>query len=224
MTVKRSYRYETDRGLTNRLEALADGVFAIVMTLLVLELGVPTVSDATSSGVAEALGEMWPEFLIYLLSFMVLGAFWLMHKLIFDSIVTADTPLMWLNVMFLMVTALLPFSTALVGEYRALALVAFIYGLNLALAFGAATAIFAYATGGGRLTAEGFDAVLVRGATRMGVIYTLLMGGAAAVGFASAIAAYVVYGVVVALFIGFTMVGRWESVTTWVRSKDVEGV
>jgi uncharacterized membrane protein len=222
MVVKRRYRYQGGSDVpTTRLEALADGVFAIVMTLLVFGLGVPVVADATNGEVAEALREMWPEFLIYALSFMVLGAFWLMHKMMFDSIVASDPPLVWLNVLFLMITALLPFSTALVGEYRALGLVAFIYGLNLTLAFASATAIHAYATGGNRLTPDDVDAVFMRGATRMGIIYTLVMGAGAALAFVSALASYLVIATVVALFIAFTMVGRWEGVMAWVRSADI---
>ena len=101
MTLRRGWRFEGEgESPTNRLEALADGVFAIVMTLLVLELGVPVVAEATNAEIGEALAEMWPEFLIYALSFLVLGAFWLMHKMMFESIVMSDPPLTWLNVVF----------------------------------------------------------------------------------------------------------------------------
>jgi uncharacterized membrane protein len=216
MTLRRSWRYRGEgRAPINRLEALADGVFAIVMTLLVLELGIPVVTDATSGSVAEALREMWPEFFIYVLSFLVLGAFWLMHKMMFDAFVASDPPLVWLNIMFLMVTALLPFTTALVGEYRALTIVAVAYGLNLVLAFASAWAIWAYATRGVRLTEEDIEPVLVRGGNRMGLVYVLVMTATTALAFVSPVVAYVAFAVVVALFMAFTMVGRWESVMVW---------
>jgi len=68
---------------TQRLVALADGVFAIAMTLLVLELSVPVVSEE-GEGLGERLSEMWPEFLMYALGFLVLGVYWLIHHMIFD--------------------------------------------------------------------------------------------------------------------------------------------
>ena len=190
-----------NRSPTARLETLADGVFAIVMTLLVLELAVPVVTEGTSAEVAEALREMWPDFLIYALSFLVLGVFWLMHKMIFDSLVRSDPPLMWLNIVFLMVTALVPFSTALVGEYRAVPIGAVVYGLNMLLAFGIAWGIWAYATGPGKLAAEDLNPVLVTGGNRMGLVYLLVMAGCVTVAFFSASAAFVAYAVFVGTFI-----------------------
>ena len=79
-----------------RLIALADGVFAIVMTLLVFELSVPLATD--SEGLTKELAEMWPEFSVYVLSFMVLGVFWLVHHLVFDTVERYDTTLIWLNI------------------------------------------------------------------------------------------------------------------------------
>jgi uncharacterized membrane protein len=205
---------------TNRLEGLADGVFAITMTLLVLELSVPAVADVTNETVTEALREMWPEFLIYALSFLVLGAFWLMHKMIFDAIEASNPQLIWLNVAFLLITALLPFSTALVGEYRALETAAFVYGLNVFLAFAVAWAIWAYATRQGRLAVPDLDPVLVRGANRMGLIYVLVIAAAATVALISATASYLAIALVVATIITATMLGRWETVMVWARESD----
>jgi uncharacterized membrane protein len=222
MTV-RGWRYQgEERAPANRLEALADGVFAIVMTLLVLELGVPVVSESTSGEVWEALREMWPEFLIYVLSFMVLGVFWLIHKMIFDAIVASDPPLTWLNVLFLMVSSLLPFTTALVGEYRAITAVAVVYGLNLMLGFCAAWAIWGYATYRHRLTSEDIEPALVRGGNRMGAVYLIVLGGSTALAFASPVASYAALAVFVALVIGLTMVGRWERVMVLATARDLE--
>jgi uncharacterized membrane protein len=207
---------------TQRLEALTDGVFAIVMTLLVLELGVPVVAEATSETVSEALREMWPEFLIYVLSFLVLGAFWLMHKMMFDAIEGSDPPLVWLNVAFLMVTALLPFSTALVGEYRAMSIVAFVYGLNLLLAFSTAWAIWGYATRNGRLSIDGLDAVLVKGGNRMGLVYVLVMLVIVVVALFTPIASYAAIAFVTGTIVLSTMLGRWEAVMVWARDRDID--
>jgi uncharacterized membrane protein len=223
--LRTSWRYEgEERSPTSRLEALADGVFAIVMTLLVLELGVPVVADRSNSTVTEALGEMWPEFLIYALSFLVLGVFWLIHKMIFDSIEESDPQLIWLNVWFLLVTALLPFTTALVGEYRAMAVAAALYGLNILLAFVSAWSIWAYATFDRRLTAPDLDAMLIKGGNRMGVAYAFVFAVAAALAFVSPQAAYAAIGVLVGTIITFTMLGRWETVMVWAKPDDSQRI
>jgi uncharacterized membrane protein len=135
--------------------------------------------------------------------------------MMFESFVASDPPLVWLNIMFLMVTALLPFTTGLVGEYRALTVVAVAYGLNLVLAFASAWAIWAYATRGTRLTEEDIEPVLVRGGNRMGLVYVLVMSATTALAFISPILAYAAFAMVVALFIAFTMAGQWESVMIW---------
>lgn len=206
-----------------RLETLADGVFAIVMTLLVLELSVPAITDASNAALTRALREMWPEFLIYGLSFLVLGMFWLMHKLIFDAIEVSDAPLTWLNVAFLLITALLPFSTALVGEFGSLRVAALAYGANVLLAFASAWALWAYATRDRRLTAPDLDPLLVRGANRMGLIYVIVLGGATALAVFAALVTYLTIGAIVGAFIFATMIGRWEAVTVWTVERDVAG-
>lgn len=207
---------------TGRLEALADGVFAIVMTLLVLELAVPVLTDATNASVTEALQEMWPEFLIYGLSFLVLGVYWLMHKMIFDAIEASDPPLIWLNVLFLMITALLPFSTALVGEYRTIKVVAATYGLNVLIAFLVAWSMWGYATHDHRLTAPDLDPVVIKGGNRMGLAYLVVFSIAVALSLVSAAASFIAIAAFVGAIILLTMLGRWETAMVWVRETDVE--
>jgi uncharacterized membrane protein len=96
---------------TNRLEAFSDGVFAIAITLLVLEIKVPP---------GEALGlgllHLWPSYLAYAISFIVIGAIWINHHAMFDSIVRADHKLLLLNTLHLMFIAFLPFPTAVLSE------------------------------------------------------------------------------------------------------------
>jgi uncharacterized membrane protein len=96
---------------TNRLEAFSDGVFAIAITLLVLEIKVPP---------GEALGlgllQLWPSYLAYAISFIVIGAIWVNHHAMFDSIVRADQRLLLLNTLHLMFIAFLPFPTAVLAE------------------------------------------------------------------------------------------------------------
>lgn len=203
-----------------RLETLADGVFAIVMTLLVLELGVPVIVETSNAALTEALAEMWPQFLIYALSFMVLGVYWLIHKMIFDSVVGADPPLIWLNIVFLMAVGLIPFSTALVGEHGDLPITAFAYGINLLLAFAMAWAAWFYATREHRLVDEDLDPVVVRGGNRMGAVYFSVLAAASVLGIFAPLAAFITYAVFIGLIILMTMLGRWEEVMVWAQESD----
>lgn len=193
-----------------RLIALADGVFAIVMTLLVFELAVPLAND--DQDLASELAEMWPEFLIYVLSFLALGVFWLMHHLIFDRVERYDTTLIWLNISFLMFASLIPFSTRLFIEHGASTVTALVYGANLVLLFAMALATFAYAAGDNRLTADDLDSAVVRGARRMGFAYLAIVVVAMVISLVSPVAAFILYGVFVLTIIIFTMLGRAEVV------------
>ncbi|QNE20442.1 DUF1211 domain-containing protein [Kribbella qitaiheensis] len=98
---------------TNRIEAFSDGVFAIAITLLVLELHVP---EAPDGELWHALREEWPQFGAYLTSFAILGIMWVNHHSMFQQIKRADRGLMFLNLLLLLWTALLPFPTNLVAE------------------------------------------------------------------------------------------------------------
>jgi uncharacterized membrane protein len=204
-----------------RLETLADGVFAIVMTLLVLELAVPAVAHGDDAALAEGLREMLPDFLIYALSFLVLGAFWLIHKMEFESFATADPPMIWIHILFLMAVALLPFSTALVGEHGVVTTTAVFYGGNVLLAFALAWTMWLYATGRRRLVADDLDQTLITGGNRMGVAYMAVMGTAVLVSLWAPLAAFVVYTVFVGTIILATLFGRWEAVMVWATDQDL---
>lgn len=193
-----------------RLNALADGVFAIAMTLLVLELGVPIVS---ADLLGDALAEMWPEFVMYALSFLVLGVYWLIHHMIYESIERYDPTLAWLNVGYLMFAALIPFATALIVEHGALTATALTYGINLLALFLLGWAMWTYAVTRG-MTAGHIDEEFAQRARAMGLVYVGLLVVALLVAFVSAMAAMVVYAAVVLAFVGFTAAGRWEAVTT----------
>ena len=194
----------------HRLIALGDGVFAIVMTLLVFQLGVPVVTE--SEALVPELLLMWPEFAVYVLSFLVLGVFWLIHHVLFDLIERYDTTLIWLNIAFLMFAALVPFSTSLFAEYGATTTTAVVYGLNMISVFGIGWAIFSYATGHRRLVAADLDRDLVRGGILMGVAYMAFMITSLAVSFISPVASFALYGVMVVTIIVTTIVGRGEVV------------
>jgi uncharacterized membrane protein len=194
-----------------RLRTLADGVFAIVMTLLVLELGVPVVKELSGNAeLLHKLAEMWPEFLIYGLSFMILGIFWVIHYTIYADVKRYDTTLVWLNILFLMFVSLIPFSTALVGKNGFIKVTAVIYGINMLLLFNLGWATFAFVTGRRRLVGENYDPNVIRGGKLMGLVYALIMIPAIAIAFVNPIVSFIIYGVFVLAFIVFTMLGKGE--------------
>jgi uncharacterized membrane protein len=96
---------------TTRLEAFSDGVFAIAITLLVLDLAIPP-----SGRALDRVLDAWPFYLAYVVSFLTIGAAWLAHTGITDRLIKADFPLLRINLLLLLVVALLPFPTRLVAE------------------------------------------------------------------------------------------------------------
>src|SRR3954451_13659328 len=100
---------------TTRVEAFSDGVFAIVITLLVIELRPPSVGAGES--LARALWHEWPGYVAYVVSFMVIGVMWLNHHRMFDQVQRVDGALLVLNLHLLLWTALIPFPTAVVADY-----------------------------------------------------------------------------------------------------------
>jgi uncharacterized membrane protein len=102
---------------TTRLEAFSDGVFAIAITLLVIELRPPEVERG--SELAGALWDLWPGYFAYLVSFVTIGVMWLNHHRIFTQVRAVDGPLLLLNLHLLLWVALIPFPTAVVADYLA---------------------------------------------------------------------------------------------------------
>jgi uncharacterized membrane protein len=149
-----------DRAETGRVEAFSDGVFAIAITLLVLELHGP-VLDAPHQvehvGLWSGLVNEWPQFAAYLTSFAIIGIMWVNHHSMFSAIVRIDRPLLFLNLLLLLWTSLLPFPTSLVADYLKdggtnAAVAEAIYAANLTLAAIAFSLIWMHAVRGGRLT------------------------------------------------------------------------
>jgi TMEM175 potassium channel family protein len=97
---------------TNRLEAFSDGVFAIAITLLVLDIKLPQSGFA----LGRELLDLWPSYFAYAISFIVIGAIWINHHSMFDHIVRADRQLLLLNTLHLMFIAFLPFPTAVLAQ------------------------------------------------------------------------------------------------------------
>ncbi|MGZ4757952.1 MAG: TMEM175 family protein, partial [Acidimicrobiales bacterium] len=99
---------------SSRLEAFSDGVLAIAITLLILQVGVP---DADPGGLGSALAHQWPSYAAYALTFLVIGIMWVNHHELFDGIAVVTRTLMFLNLFLLLAIAFLPFPTALMAQY-----------------------------------------------------------------------------------------------------------
>ena len=130
------------RGLAkNRIEALADGIFAVAMTLLVLDIKSPVNLDfATNAGLITYLGTLEHSLAMYAISFIVLAIFWIAHHLLFHFVRHVDRRLLWINMLFLLLVTFVPFSTDLMGDHGHLILPVLVYGANM-LALGALLAI-----------------------------------------------------------------------------------
>jgi uncharacterized membrane protein len=128
------------------MEAFSDGVFAIAITLLVLEVAVPAGSE---DDLLRALVEEWPAYLAYLVSFASIGAVWIGHTVITEYLDHSTSLLMRLNLLLLLVVAFLPFPTKLLGEFSgeedAGRVAATFFGINLLLCFGLVSVLWRYA-------------------------------------------------------------------------------
>jgi uncharacterized membrane protein len=114
-----------------RLEAFTDGVYAIVITLLVLDIRIP---DVRPEDLGPALVRMLPQFFTYILSFFVIALYWFSHHRVAQQVRRVDGPFVWLNMVWLLFVTIMPFPTALLGRYPLRPLPIAIYGIDLVLA------------------------------------------------------------------------------------------
>jgi uncharacterized membrane protein len=111
-----------------RIAFFSDAVFAIAITLLVVELAVP---KGPASELGDALRDLGPKLFAFVLSFLVIGQFWMAHHRVFRHVRRYDLGLVWLNLLYLLGVAFLPFPTALLGSYFESRLVGVFYGMSL---------------------------------------------------------------------------------------------
>ena len=120
---------------TQRIEAFSDGVFAIAITLLIIEIAVPHVNGGRS--LVRGLADEWASYFAYVLSFITIGIYWANHHSFFKLFHHVDHGFLMLNVFFLMMIAFLPFPTAVLAEYlqdvgeRQTAIAFYAFGLGL---------------------------------------------------------------------------------------------
>ncbi len=162
-----------------RIETLADGIFAIAMTLLVLQLQVPDLRDGQLDQLGSRLVELAPKFSAFIISFMSCGVYWVAHHLQMNYVYRTDRIFMWTNICFLMVISAIPFSAALIGEYHEESLAIRVYCGNLTLAGLILFGQMRYAAGPGRLMDRELDPYFVSLASRRTLLGPLIYACAA---------------------------------------------
>jgi uncharacterized membrane protein len=118
---------------TTRIEAFSDGVFAVVITLLILEVHVPTLSDHSMQAVVAALVGLAPKLISFGVSFFTVAVIWVNHHHFFEPITHSDWKLLWYNSFFLFWVTVVPFTTAFIGSYPTQQLVVALYSFTLAM-------------------------------------------------------------------------------------------
>lgn len=118
-----------------RMRSLSDGVFAIVLTFLIFRLDISKLTEATNdTELIELLKNQASPFLGYVLSFFIIGGFWLLHQTIFKSIQRTNRELLWLNLNFLFWVSILPLSTSINASAVYVKTAWYLYALNVAIA------------------------------------------------------------------------------------------
>ena len=123
----------------DRLILFSDAVFAIAITLLIIEIKTPVLPEYTSAALMHALREKFSEFFAFLLSFAVIGVFWVSHHRLFGYVTGYTTRLLWLNLHMLLWIVFVPFTSGLNSHFGGMDIVWIIYSLNM---FMISTSIF----------------------------------------------------------------------------------
>jgi TMEM175 potassium channel family protein len=148
-------RYEREHD-PSRVLALSDGVIAIIITLLVLEIHVPELENGETLG--EALQQVRPSFFAFFLSFVVVAISWAGHRDLFALIRRTDRLLVWLNILFLLPLCIIPFGASMLASYENAAIALQMYGALLLAVAATRLGIWWYATGRPHLLHEPIDA------------------------------------------------------------------
>jgi uncharacterized membrane protein len=172
------------------------------MTILVFDVRLPALpADASAAALVTALADLAPTIGSYILSFLILGIYWVGHHSQFQHIQRADQPLIWVNIAFLMAVSLVPFSARLLNQYRSAQIAAIIYGLNLIAASLAHFAVWRYATHKRRLVDAQLDAAIISLGARLSLLPPVVYAVAIAVSFVNPALSVLLYAAVLVPYI-----------------------
>ena len=139
-------RYARDSVEFARVLAFSDGLFAIAMTLLIVAVTVPHITDDSNiHELADALNDLTPAFVSFFISFAVIGRYWLAHHQFISLLKEMDQAFVGLNLIYLAFIAFLPFPTALLGEYFSNPLSVVIYAVSVGIVSGMEVVLFRHA-------------------------------------------------------------------------------
>jgi uncharacterized membrane protein len=180
--VIRLRRSQAVAGLTTeRITAFSDGVFSIAITLLVLNLRIPIVPQSElPDKLLDQLHNQWPSLLSYLLSFVIVGIYWVAHHNMFHYIKRSNRVFLWINILLLMCVAFIPFPAGLLGQYPTQRISVIIYASSLILTNLMLSLLWWYATSNCRLVDQDLDPHFVRTVNRRNmtapVVYLVSIG------------------------------------------------
>lgn len=199
---------------SGRLEAFSDGVFAIAITLLVLDIGVPARNELHRGGLGSALAHQWPSYFAYLVSFLVIGIIWVNHHTMFSKVNRVDRPVLFANLALLLFVSALPFPTRLLADYLTAGtdshLAAAVYSATM-LAMGLTYSLLWIAvTRDARLLHADVDSIASRAAIRRFGLGNIAYLATVGLSFVSAVATLSVHGVI-ALYYCFDQLGPSRS-------------
>ena len=162
-----------------RIILFSDAVFAIAITLLIIEIKIPHIEGAiTPAIVSKELINKWPDLVAFLLSFAVIGQFWTSHHRLFGHVIDYTPTLLWLNLLMLLWIVLMPFSTYLIMEYGNIDIVWLWYCCNLALISLSIYFLWKYIGKNPRLSFMATDKLFMQHAyTRAVIVTTIALAG-----------------------------------------------
>jgi uncharacterized membrane protein len=197
----------------SRLEAFSDGVFAIAITLLVLEIVVPHIEEPGELG--QAILDLWPSYLAYATSFLTIGIMWINHHTVFRQLGEVDHRFLFINLGLLMCISFVPFPTTLLADYawggngEAAALT---YGITLTITALFFNLLWRYAAWNNRLIRYDADPREVDGISRAYLPGPFMYGGATLVALVSPEASAALYLAVAVFYVGSSsFFGREET-------------
>jgi uncharacterized membrane protein len=191
---------------TARTEAFSDGVFAIAITLLVLDLKVPAPSEASDpSGLVSRLFVQWPGYLGYFLSFVMIGIMWANHHHIFRYIRRTDNTFVILNLLFLLCASFLPFPTAVLARFLMVpqdrAVATAFYAATMTMNGLTYNLLWRYAAHRHRLLAADVNPEVIRRITRQFLVGPIMYAVATAAAFVSVTVSLGIIGLMALIYL-----------------------
>jgi uncharacterized membrane protein len=150
-------------GDNQRLNAMSDGVFSIVITLMALSIRIPDIApERVLQDLPQELMKLLPDLVTLIISFVILGIYWIGHNNVFSHIIRHDRALLWLNIFFLMSVATIPYPTTLIVRYGESQVCLIIYAVNLIVGGVLLDVIWWYGSRNRRLMCETVRPQLIR--------------------------------------------------------------